>query len=110
MKTRVILILWILIFSFTGCNKPDRTFPEESEKIFTEAGLKGKDVNEGLNRCLKFVYGWLTLADSATGLIPRNINDAPSKDIWNAKDVQPIITHLWYLHLHFSTANYSMER
>ncbi len=86
MKTRVILILWILIFSFTGCNKPDRTFPEESEKIFTEAGLKGKDVNEGLNRCLKFVYGWLTLADSATGLIPRNINDAPSKDIWNAKD------------------------
>ena len=86
MKTRVILILWVLIFTFTGCNKPERTFPVESEKLFSEAALKGKDVNEGFNRCLKFVYGWLTLADSATGLIPRNINDAPSKDIWNAKD------------------------
>ena len=26
------------------------------------------------------------LADPVTGLIPRNINDKPSKDIWNAKD------------------------
>ena len=48
--------------------------------------MNGKVANEGFNRCFKFVQGWLELADSATGLIPRNINDKHSKDIWNAKD------------------------
>jgi hypothetical protein len=32
------------------------------------------------------VHGWLELADSASGLIPRNINDKNNIDIWNAKD------------------------
>ncbi len=40
--------------------------------------------NEGLERCRKFVDGWLAHADSLTGLIPRNLRE--SADIWNAKD------------------------
>jgi hypothetical protein len=58
----------------------------EVEKIFKQAIQNGKLVNEGFNRSLRFVNGWLTLADPETGLIPRNINDKNSKDIWNAKD------------------------
>jgi hypothetical protein len=50
------------------------------------AEMNGNLANEGFNRCLKYVHAWLELADSATGLIPRNINDNSSKDIWNAKD------------------------
>lgn len=57
-----------------------------TEKLFTQAAENGKLVNEGFNRSLNFVNGWLKLADPVTGLIPRNINDKPSMDIWNAKD------------------------
>jgi hypothetical protein len=54
--------------------------------MFSIASQNGPLVEEGFNRCLKFVDGWLALADTVTGLIPRNINDSKSKDIWNAKD------------------------
>ena len=46
----------------------------------------GKLANEGFNRCLRLQMDGLALADSETGLIPRNINDKLSMDIWNAKD------------------------
>lgn len=59
---------------------------DNTEKIFAQASENGKLVNEGFNRSLNFVNGWLKLADKKTGLIPRNINDSKSKDIWNAKD------------------------
>lgn len=49
-----------------------------------QAYVNGILVNEGFERCRRFVDGWLEHADAATGLIPRNLyND---KDIWNAKD------------------------
>jgi hypothetical protein len=86
MKWIRIFMVLIIMSAFAGCRQSVRTFPEDAEKIFNQAGLNGKVVNEGFNRCLKFVHGWLELADSATGLIPRNINDNDSKDIWNAKD------------------------
>jgi hypothetical protein len=87
-EMKQIRFIWILITMsvFSGCNTTEKKLPENSEKYFSQAALNGKVVNEGFNRCLKFVHGWLKLADSATGLIPRNINDNPSKDIWNAKD------------------------
>ena len=58
----------------------------EQEEIFKQAAENSVLVNEGYDRCLKYLDGWLKLADPLTGLIPRNINDAKSKDIWNAKD------------------------
>jgi hypothetical protein len=71
----------ILIAAFASLAAQNNT-----EKIYSKASENGKLVNEGFNRSLNFVNGWLGLADPLTGLIPRNINDAPSKDIWNAKD------------------------
>jgi hypothetical protein len=49
-----------------------------------KASKNGGLVNEGYSRCQNFVHGWLTYADPATGLIPRNLE--ADKDIWNAKD------------------------
>ncbi len=82
-------ILTVLFLSgalcLLSCKSQDR-FSTEQEELFTEAAVNGSVAGEGYNRCLRFVDGWLSLADSATGLIPRNINDKNSKDIWNAKD------------------------
>lgn len=77
-------ILLAALAAFTGCTSNE--LPEESVKIFETAFENGKTVNEGFNRSLSFVKGWMPLADPATGLIPRNINDNASRDIWNAKD------------------------
>ncbi|HUX97773.1 MAG TPA: hypothetical protein VMV47_18725 [Bacteroidales bacterium] len=75
------VFIFILII-VTGCSgNRNGSKPE-----FKQAEINGKLVNEGFDRCLKFTNGWLTLADKQTGLIPRNINDSISRDIWNAKD------------------------
>lgn len=83
---KIMLISFLLpfLYGLQSCNR--RASFKENEKIFAEASLNAAAVNEGFNRCIRYVDGWLSLADPATGLIPRNINDAPSKDIWNAKD------------------------
>jgi hypothetical protein len=49
-----------------------------------QAQRHGVLVNNGLERCRRFVDDWLQQADSTTGLIPRNLDDGT--DIWNAKD------------------------
>jgi hypothetical protein len=84
-KINIFFYLPVLIFSIYTC-KSERTFSKEQEELFNQASENGILVNEGFNRCLKYLNGWLRLTDSATGLIPRNINDNRSKDIWNAKD------------------------
>lgn len=80
-KSAAIFFLVFLI----SCNQK-MVYTPEQEDLFSQAAKNGTLVNDGFNRCLRFVSGWLELADSATGLIPRNINDAKSRDIWNAKD------------------------
>jgi hypothetical protein len=84
-KAKLYILLLILLLPVTSC-KTRVKFSVEEEKLFTEASLNGQLVNEGFNRCLSYLNGWLKLADPVTGLIPRNINDNNSKDIWNAKD------------------------
>jgi hypothetical protein len=84
-KIKVLLAISLLLAS-AGCNKNDHFTTEQSRQIFSEAEVNGRLAGEGFNRCLKFVHAWLNLADSTTGLIPRNINDSRSHDIWNAKD------------------------
>lgn len=83
MKKTILVALFVAFIC--SCNR-ERAFTTEQEDIFREASLNAPLVNEGFNRCVKFVDGWLQLADSSTGLIPRNINDEKNKDIWNAKD------------------------
>lgn len=86
MKKRGILIILSIIIALNGNSQADKISHNAHGEMFNKAELNGKLVNEGFNRSLKFVYGWLDLADPATGLIPRNINDKSSSDIWNAKD------------------------
>lgn len=81
---KIILTLFIISI-ICSCNY-ERTFTPDEELTFAEASGNAILVNEGFNRCVRFVDAWLELADPATGLIPRNINDTKSKDIWNAKD------------------------
>ena len=86
MKKTIVIIDLIIILLFAGCTQSGKLSTDETQLIFDRAEMNGKLANEGFNRCLKYVHAWLELADSATGLIPRNINDKQSKIIWNAKD------------------------
>ncbi len=57
---------------------------EAEKQALTQAQANGALVNEGFERCQRFVYDWLAHADPTTGLIPRNLTE--DTDIWNAKD------------------------
>lgn len=74
-----------ILFIFCGCSRSTPLSPETFMK-FEMCEVNGKLANEGFNRSMNYLHAWLSLADPATGLIPRNINDRFSKDIWNAKD------------------------
>jgi hypothetical protein len=86
MKTIILIIELTIIGLLAGCGQSDNLSIDETQLKFDRAELNGTIANEGFNRCLKYVHAWLELADSASGLIPRNINDKNSRDIWNAKD------------------------
>jgi len=80
-----ILLLSVSILFSCSKNTENATAPSEAEnQALKQAYLNGVLVNEGLERCRRFVDGWLEHADAATGLIPRNLKE--STDIWNAKD------------------------
>ncbi len=84
-RIRKFVLILIIAACFQGCSNND--FNNNSvKKIFEKTAINGKSANEGFARCLKFTKAWLALADPETGLIPRNINDSISHDIWNAKD------------------------
>jgi hypothetical protein len=86
MKMIIFIIELIVIMLMSGCGQSDSISSDETQLIFERAEINGKLANEGFRRCLRYVNAWLELADSATGLIPRNIIDKAGKDIWNAKD------------------------
>ena len=50
---------------------------------FAPAAANGRLVQEGLNRCNRYLHAWLATAEPTTGLIPRNLFDSP---YWNGKD------------------------
>ncbi|MFT7162264.1 MAG: hypothetical protein ACI9GZ_003453 [Bacteroidia bacterium] len=62
-----------------------KTILSDTEKLaLKQAQANGSLVNEGFERCRRFVDDWLKQADPETGLIPRNLDQ--NTDIWNAKD------------------------
>lgn len=75
------LVLLCLTLLISGCNEKQVEVPEQ---IIIELQMSSELANEGFIRCRNFVTGWLEYADSATGLIPRNLTSG--KDIWNAQD------------------------
>jgi hypothetical protein len=86
---KLLLILTISFFSlpFLTCKGPLKNeirLTREQTLGFKQAQANGILVNEGLERCRRFVKDWLAFADSTSGLIPQNLNAA--SDVWNAKD------------------------
>ena len=75
------------------------TQPNFQQEIIGQAIENGKQANEGYVRSLKFVEGWLTKTDSASGLIPTNLNKG--LDIWephnSAADNYPFMVLTAYL-------------
>lgn len=67
--------VWLLVCLAAGAADGDR-FPEVRENA--------RLATEGLDRCRRYVDGWLAQADPASGLIPRNLD--ASRDLWNAQD------------------------
>ena len=76
MKRRVYSVasLLIVFLLYVSCQ------PKFDPKVIDLALKNGKQANEGFERSLRFVNGWMEHTDSATGLIPTNLNK--SKDIW----------------------------
>lgn len=60
------------------------SYAQAQDALFAEALENGRLANEGFRRCDRYLHAWLAQADSATGLIPRNLQD--SRDYWNAYD------------------------
>jgi hypothetical protein len=86
MKKIPLIIEFTLICLLQGCGHTDKYSSAEIQVKFDMADVNGRLANEGFNRCINYLHAWLSLADPSTGLIPRNIIDRQSKDIWNAQD------------------------
>lgn len=67
---------FFFILFFVSCTTP----PQFEGAVVDRAVENGKQASEGFQRSLKFVEGWLTKTDSASGLIPTNLTR--SADIW----------------------------
>lgn len=75
------------------------TKPNFDTNTINKAIENGKQANEGFARSLKFVTGWLTKTDSASGLIPTNLTK--QTDVWephnSAADNYPFMVLTTYL-------------
>lgn len=81
--TTILLLSFLLFACQRAPDKQGGPFSADSLAL-KKAQAHGVLVNEGLERCRRFVADWLAQADSTTGLIPRNLDEGT--DIWNAKD------------------------
>lgn len=59
-------------------------FSQKEQAYFAQAAANGQAANEAFRHSHRYLVGWLTKADSTTGLIPRNLKE--STCIWNAYD------------------------
>jgi hypothetical protein len=75
-----LLIVFVTVFS--GCQTKTGKLTDE-ESLFKAARENAEVANEGFKKCERFVEGWLKVADTETGLIPRNLR---GENYWNAKD------------------------
>lgn len=86
------ILVFFILFSCT-------TQPKFQQETIDQAIENGKQANEGYVRSLKFVEGWLTKTDSASGLIPTNLDKGI--DIWSpensAADNYPFMVLTAYL-------------
>lgn len=81
---RTIIFVSCLLLSCNRRSNNRIALTTEQNNAFKQAHANGILVNEGLERCRRFVNDWLAHSDPKTGLIPRNLYK--DTDIWNAKD------------------------
>jgi hypothetical protein len=62
-EIKLLLIVSVLIFPFSMCTS-ERNFSQEEEEIFSQADENGKRVNEGYDRCRKYLEADCTLTSS----------------------------------------------
>ncbi len=74
--------LFLCLFCLTCATGPKVSTSDLDH--WATAKSSGPLVQEGYERCARFVHGWLNHADPQSGLIPRNLK--ADTDIWNAKD------------------------
>ena len=95
MKMNRFFYFSFIFLLFSSCEKQ----PFFEQETVNQAIENGKLANEGYVRSLKFVKGWLTKTDSASGLIPTNLTKAI--DIWephnSAADNYPFMVLTTYL-------------
>lgn len=86
----------LIVFLFISSCVSEPGFQQE---IVDQAIENGKQASEGYVRSLKFVKGWLTKTDSASGLIPTNLTG--KTDLWephnSAADNYPFMVLTAYL-------------
>ncbi|MEQ6118734.1 hypothetical protein [Reichenbachiella sp. MALMAid0571] len=78
MKNEILLIVGL------GCIVMACSTQKLRKEDFNNAVINGKIANEGYNRCLRYVNGWLEKADSTTELISENFDNSEGVDTWNA--------------------------
>lgn len=77
------VIILFLNLSFTPMRGSESiSNRENSGPEFRQARMNGEAASESFRRCDRYVNGWLGIADTQSGLIPRNTRDR----FWNAKD------------------------
>lgn len=81
MKSYFLCLLFILGW-FVGFAQT--SLQSREQRNFEQAVANGQAANEAFRHSHRFLLGWLTKADAATGLIPRNLKE--SNCIWNAYD------------------------
>jgi len=81
MKFLLPLLLTALLL--TASHLPDQ--PAADNRTAVQTALRnGEAARQGFIQSRRFLAAWLSEADPASGLIPRNLRE--SKDIWNAND------------------------
>ena len=92
---KLIYLFVLILVILASCS----TQPYFQQEVIDLAIENGKQANEGYVRSLKFVDGWLTKTDSASGLIPTNLKKGI--DIWephnSAADNYPFMVLTAYL-------------
>jgi len=77
------IIRLLPLLSLTFC-QPDNHADFVDQTKFDQAKHNAHLANASLQKCERYLKGWMAYRDPESGLIPRNINE--SKDFWNAKD------------------------
>ncbi len=84
MKPLFYLLLIPILFSCKNQSEHKFLLNPADSLALIQAYNNGILVNEGYERCRRYVNDWLKHVDPKTGLIPRNLDN--SIDIWNAQD------------------------